>query len=60
MAEKGISEHLILGATSTVLPGHNEKFQLLLDELSVLSLKPLWHSKEEKTQLLAALVANAT
>lgn len=57
MAEKGINEHLILAATSIVLPGHNDKFQL--DELSVLSLKPLQHFKE-KTQLLAALVANPT
>lgn len=60
MAEKGINGHLILAATSTILPGHNDKFQQLLDKLLVLSLKPLQHFKQEKTQLLAALVANAT
>lgn len=60
VARKVINKHPILAVTSIVTPGQNDTFQLLFDEFSVLALKPLWHFKTEKTQLLAALVAKAT
>lgn len=60
MAGKGIIKPLILAVTSIVTPGQSNTFQLLLDELSVLALKPLRHFKGEKIQLLAALMAKAT
>ena len=59
VARKGIKNHLILAVISIVTSGQSDTFQLLLDELSVLALKPLWHFKGENTQLLAALVAKA-
>jgi len=55
--EKESNTPPILAVATIVTLGQTDTFQLLLDELSVLALQPLWQFQGERTQLLVALVA---